>query len=366
MNILFYFPTNKRSNSMETVMEELSNKGHRVFLLGTERKGEIHTHAESKGIETQVYTPVRGNSVIFHLRHILFLRKFVRKNRIDLVYSHTQPVNFYSVFAQFFSRARFIICRHHTDYIMKGTNRNAKLFDRVINTLGREFIVPSQKAVDQMVNHEHVDPTKIRKINLAYRFEDFPTPSESEVNSIREQYKAKMLLVTVSRFISCKRYSLLVEGVNELLKEGMDLKLLILGDGPLEHEIKEQVSELGLTEKIYFLGFRQNVMDYLKAASVVVHISESEASNSVIKESGFLEKLVIACEGVGDFNEYVENGRNGFLISRENPLPGMISALKNIDQDPERYSSYGKELKEAVMENFSVEHIIHEYDRDLE
>src|SRR5690606_11812436 len=100
--------------------------------------------------------------------------------------------------------------------------------------------------------------------------------------------------------------------------KNIDVKLLSLGNGPLEDDLKAQVKELRLENNVFFIGFTRDVINYMAAADVVVHTSDSEASNSVIKEAGILEKLIIACADVGDFDDYIENGKNGFLISKEN------------------------------------------------
>lgn len=342
-------------------MEEFAKMGHCVHLLSQEPKGDIHATVEKSGVKTEAFVPARSSSIVFYSKHIRYLIKYVRNNNIDLVYSHTQPANIVAVFAQAFSPARFIICRHHSDYIMKGTNKNAKLFDSIINKLGKEFIVPSKKVYQQITEVEGVPPTKVRLINYAYRFENYPKPNDEALFALSRDFPCDLRLVTVSRFIPCKRYSLLIDTIKTLVDKNVSVKLLILGNGPLEDDLKAQVKELRLENNVFFIGFTRDVINYMAAADVVVHTSDSEASNSVIKEAGILEKTIIACADVGDFDDYIENGKNGFLISKENTQAELTALLIEIAKDKSRYDHFGPALKKSVLEHFSVENVIDEY-----
>ncbi|NEN23416.1 glycosyltransferase [Cryomorpha ignava] len=361
MNILFYFPSSQNSNSLETLMEEFSKMGHKVHLLSQEPKGDIQAVVEKSGVKTDSFVLPKSSSFVFYIKHIRYLTKYVKKNKIDLVYAHTQPANIIAVFAQYFSTARFIICRHHSDYIMNGTNRNAKIFDKIINRLGKEFIVPSKKVFHQLTEVEGVNPSKVRLINYAYRFENYPEPKIESLFAISRDFPCSLRLVTVSRFIPCKRYGLLISVIKALVDKQLDVKLLILGGGPLEPELKAQVKDLELERHVFFIGFTREAITYMAAADVVVHTSDSEASNSVIKEAGILEKLIIACADVGDFDDYIENGENGFLISKENTEQELTELLLKIYDDKSKYNHFGPALKKSVYKHFYVENVIDKY-----
>lgn len=361
MHILFYFPTSESSVSLETLMEEFSKMGHTVHLVGWEAKGPIHQRVEAFGVKTDVNQVDPSSSLLFYWKHFLFLVRYIKSNQIDIVYSHTQPVNFISVFAQYFSKTKFYICRHHSDYIMKGANRNAKLFDRIINRLGRRFIVPSKKVYHQLVDVEGVSKKEVRLINYAYRFENYPELDQVRIDTIREEANTELLLCTVSRFIPCKRYDVLIRCVKDLIDEGLSLKLLILGNGPLEKDSRNLVQELGLENQVVFVGFTREVLNYMATADLIVHLSDSEASNSVVKEAGLLEKRVAVCEDVGDFDDYIQDEVEGFKLNKEYPSKDLKRVLRKLGQKSDSYADMGKNLKESVLKNFSVENVIGAY-----
>lgn len=366
MRILFYFPTSESSVSLETLMEEFAHLGHEVHLLGWESKGPIHERVEEFGVKTEVNQVEAKSSLGFYLSHLRFLTKFIQSNQIDLVYSHTQPVSFISVFAQYFTNAKFYICRHHSDYIMKGSNRNAKLFDKIINRLGRRFIVPSKKVYHQLVEVEGVKNKEVRLINYAYRFENYPDLDQVRIEEIRKEFSTDLLLCTVSRFIPCKRYDVLIRCIKDLVVEGLNLKLLILGNGPLEKDCRELVQELAIEKQVIFVGFTREVLNYMATSDLIVHFSDSEASNSVVKEAGLLEKRVAVCADVGDFDDYIQDEVEGFKLDKENPSDDFKKVVKKLTQDADHFSEMGKNLKASVLENFSVENVIGSYSEVLQ
>jgi glycosyltransferase involved in cell wall biosynthesis len=343
-------------------MIAFQKQGHQVYLLTLCEEGELHEQVKRFGVRTSAYVVERKNPLFFYTMHFLHLISFVRKNKCDIVYSHIQQANFISCFAQYFSKARFILCRHHSDYAFKGSNYNQKLFDRIINFFGKEFIVPSKKVYDQMVEVENVSPQKVHTIPYAYNFDEYEKPESVTVNRIKEKYKCSLLLLVIARLIPEKRHYLIFRVLNNLIKKGYDIKLIVLGDGTEKKRLENFIENNGLQQNILLLGHTADIMNYIAACDISVLISESEASNSVIKESGLQKKPVVVCRSVGDFDEYIKNNVNGFVIDKNDPAPELERLLDDIYHNKIEIVSKGENLYKAVIENFSIDSIIHQYD----
>lgn len=362
MNILFYYPDKERAVSLSSLMISFKKQGHKVFLLTHSKKGDLHQMVEKEGVSTFNYFVTRRPSLIFFVKHIFYLISFTKKNKIDLVYSHIQVANFISCIARFFSPSKFIFCRHHSDCAFVDNNRNEKIMDKIINYLGTEFIVPSDKVYEQMVKKELVGK-KIHVIRYAYIFEEYPQPDPVAVSQIREKYKCKLLLIKIARLIPEKRHIILFETVNKLVKNGADVKLIVLSEGSERTNLENFIERNGLQDRIFLLGFKRDVMNFISAADLVIHISETEASNSLVKEAGLLEKPVLVCNDVGDFDEYMENNRNGFVISKKNPAPDLQVLLERIYSKETDLTYLGKQLHKTVRELFSIGNILHKYNQ---
>lgn len=362
MNILFYYPSNKRTISIESVIIGFKNQGHHVILLTQSEESELHEELRKNSINFSTYVIEKNNALIYYFKHLLFLIKFCRINKIDIVYSHLQQANIISVFAQFFCNSRFYICRHHSNVSGSDKNFNQSLFDKLINRFSKLIIVPSKMVYKQVNEVEGVSNNKIKLINYGYDFNKYPSPNIIEVEKIKNEFKSELLLVKIARLVPGKRYNILFSVINKLVNEGMDIKLLVISGGPLFQELEEYIKVNHLENNIYLLGEKSNVIDYLCASDVVPLLSEAEASNSVIKEAGLVSKCVIVCKGVGDFEDYIVDGDSGFLIDKENPTSDLLKHLSDIYSQKVDIKRLGNKLHESVLENFSIENVIEKYD----
>lgn len=363
MNILFYYPSNKRTISIESLIIGFHRQGHHVNLLTQSDRAELHQELKKDDIKTYTYVIKKNNSLLYYLKHLFFLINFCKKNNIDIVYSHLQQANIISVFAQFFCKSRFYICRHHSSVSGSDKNINQSLFDKIINVLSKKMIVPSQMVYKQVHEIEKVNANKLMLINYGYDFSKYPLPNHDEVNKIKSEFNCNLLLVKIARLVPGKRYDILFSVINKLVKENkMDIKLLAISDGPLKNDFKNYVKENQLENNIFLVGEKSNVIDYLYAADVIPLLSEAEASNSVIKEAGLVNKCVIVCKGVGDFEDYIINEHSGLLMDKNNPTPDLINYLSDIYIKKINIENLGLNLHKSIIENFSIDNVIQKYD----
>jgi glycosyltransferase involved in cell wall biosynthesis len=362
MNILFNFPSNKRAVSIESLAEAFINKGHKVFFYSQEVRGPLHEFIEKFGVISFFNVLEKKSSLVFYLRHAFALAKYIRKHKISLVFSHTQVANIAAVFAQYFCKTRMIICRHHSDTAFINKNFNERMLDRIINRLGHEFIVPCKKVFDQMVT-EGVKSEKIKLIYYGYNFGYYELPSRDHVITIKNMYSCNLLLVKAARYIVEKRHMVLFGLIKKLVDDGFNIKCLALSDGPERKNFENFIAENNLQQHIYLLGFRNDILAYLSAADLVIHLSSSEASNNLVKEVGLLEKPVVVCNDVGDFDDYLVNNVNAFVINKDLPGGELEEILRKIYNQKELLGYLGNNLNKKVLETFSIEKVIHEYDK---
>ena len=364
MNILFNFPSNKRAVSIESLAEAFINKGHSVFFYSQESKGPLHEFIEKFGVINFFNVLEKKSAIIFYLKHALALSRYIRKNKIDLVFSHTQVANVPAVFAQYFCKTRMIICRHHSDTAIINKNFNERMLDRVINLLGREYIAPCKKVFDQMVT-EGVKPEKIRLIYYGYNFDYYALPKREQIDAVKKNYPCDLLIVKAARYIVEKRHIILFRLIKKLVAEGYNIKCLALSDGPERKILEQYIKENNLQQHIFLLGFRNDILTYLAAADLIVHLSSSEASNNLIKEAGLLNKTVVVCNDVGDFDDYLVNGQNAFIVNKEFPDNDLEEMVRKVYKENGDLENLGINLHDKIFEVFSIEKVMPYYDEYL-
>ncbi len=337
------------------------NQGHLVYSLIQKEGFLIHDFLESRGIKTQSFIVHNSRGWRQNWRHLLFLIRFCKLKRVDIVYSHLEPANFIAAMAQFFIHAKVILCRHHGDQY-RLLNRDKDWSYLLTYWLARHIIVFSDRTRDYMIQEESIRANRITHINLAYDFSLYPEVRPDQVEILKQEYRADMLLITVGSFLPLKRPETSIHLVKSLRNRGIDVKLILLGSGELEHSLKELAQELGLSDCIFFPGYVQNVLEYMAASTFVIHPSISEASCVCVKEAGIVRRPVIVCRGVGDFDDYILNGENGFLVSKDNFTAEASEILQRYLSDRSLLSRIGENLRAVVVRRFGIEGILPYYD----
>ncbi|HEU5145921.1 MAG TPA: glycosyltransferase family 4 protein [Chryseosolibacter sp.] len=363
MNILVYQPYNQIVVYIESIAEQFVLDGHQVYFLSHDEPGATHENLQKIGCQTGSIRIRNRLPIIHQIERMLRLVSFCKKNNIDVVYSHFQESNIVGVFAQFFVRAKFVITRHHSDSTFLESHRRQRFADKIINRLAKWYIAPSQKVYDQIVNVEGTNSKKVKLIRYGYNFQNFRKVDAVIAAGIRASFPADLLLVKAARFIPAKRHRALIDAMRTIISKGHNVKLLLMGKGPLEDDLKKYVRDSGLDNNIFFLGFKLNIMDYYSAADLVVHFSISEASNSAIKEAAITNTAVAVCRDVGDFDDYIVRGRNGFTIEKQNPGAHFVSLVDAIIEKNFDLEMMGKALHQDVLTMFDVRNVVEEYRR---
>ncbi len=360
MNILLYYQNPHHTVFIESLVEAFVEKGHTVYFLTTCEEGILHSKMKAFGAQIETIV-LKGNKLSYHIKHWLYLIKFCKKNKIDVVYSHLQFVNLVAVFAQYFINAKVFPCRHHANDVLLRGNKNALLMDKLINRFAKKIIVVSAAVKNHMIEHEGINEKKITVIPLGYNFELYDKPNIQEVNKIKEQMNCKFLLIVIGRMNLNKRHIVALEVLNKLVKENFDIKMLLLDEGPEKENLKTYISQNNLAEKVLFTGFLANTMNYVEASDLLLQPSISEASNQVVKESGILKKTSIVCKHVGDFDEYILHKQNGFLVSKDDTANEMYTLVKEYYHKKDELEKMGANLKFIVHQKFNIQNISTSY-----
>ncbi len=143
------------------------------------------------------------------------------------------------------------------------------------------------------------------------------------LNAIYQPISDKPQLVCVGRLCEQKGQLLLVEAAGQLAAEGLEFKLVLVGDGPLRSQIEALIVRLGIEDKIEITGWASSseVQQHILASRAMVLPSFAEGLPVVIMEALALGRPVISTYVAG-IPELVEPGVCGWLVS-----PGSVESL---------------------------------------
>ncbi|MBR9832944.1 glycosyltransferase family 4 protein [bacterium] len=356
--ILFYYPSNKRSVQIETTLIELKKLGNKIILLTTCEEGALHEQLKKHNI-AHFSNPVNSSGINYYLSQIVFLVKFSKKNKVDFIFGNLQHANLIAVIAQYFTKAKVIAFRHHFKFsrgnfgIPLKINKNELLFDKIINRLAKLIIVPSKGVYEGILNHENINASKLMIIPYLYDFSQYGKPDANRVQEIKDIYQGRFRIIMVARLVPFKRHSLMLPIFKKLIDKGLEIQVLILDEGPEKETIAKFIAENKIEKHVHLIGYTKEFLNYMEACDLLVHPSITEASNNVVKEIGLLKKAVAVCRNVGDFDEYIQDEENGFLLDIENPQIEVERIIESLYKNPELGKKMGEKLYETIKSKFS-------------
>jgi glycosyltransferase involved in cell wall biosynthesis len=348
---------------MESIILYFKEKGYNVYFLTLCEKGIIHEKLKDNGVQIIEFNRLE-TGIFKYFFWVRFLINFCKKNDIHFIHSHLQISNFVSSIASYFIKSKVFTVRHNSDVIFLSGSKKEKMMEKIINALSNYIIAISDKVKQQLINVENVNQRKVFRINNGYDFSKYQelSLSENEYLSIRDKYNAQHLIVSPGRLIDTKRHEISIEAIKRLVEKGVDVKMIILGEGPLQTKLTNLIKQKQLQNHVFLLGYQPNISDYIKASNSIVLLSESEASSNTIKEAGYFKKTVIVCENVGDFDDYVLHNINGFIISKKAPLFPFIATIESIINDPQSSIILGENLYNTIMVEFDIKIIGPKYE----
>ncbi|WP_390564301.1 glycosyltransferase, partial [Staphylococcus pseudintermedius] len=161
-------------------------------------------------------------------------------------------------------------------------------------------------------------------------------------------------IVSVGRLSPEKGFDLLIKAVAELAPKYPQLKLYILGDGPLKGTLKSLVEQLGIQNHVYFLGQRRNPFFIVKRADVFALTSHYEGQSMVILEALTVGTHVLASDIIA--NRYVlEDEKYGMLVEKNEVdiAKGLEQFINGTNKDYAKFDAVAYN-EETIQEFYSL------------
>jgi L-malate glycosyltransferase len=133
-------------------------------------------------------------------------------------------------------------------------------------------------------------------------------------------------ILHVGGFMPEKNHRGLIRIFSKLVQEIPNTKLLLIGEGKLKKEIEALVTQMQLSQKVFFLGRRSDVQQIMPCCQVLVLPSLIEGLPGVILES-FVNKLPVIAYNIGGIKEIVIDKKTGWLVAK-NDETKFLEAIK--------------------------------------
>lgn len=252
------------------------------FLVHRNEKGQYDDEIKSLGGRIYRVFPV---SPLHLIKYYSSLNKFFSKHgsKYNIVHSHLDALSapVLKIAKKYGIKNR--IAHSHTNNFDKDFKLPIRyIAKKFIKFYATEFAGCSQDAIDFMFGRCKNSTIIPNAINLSkYKFD------EKKRNKIRKEFNLEknFVLGHVGRFDDVKNHTFLADIFYEVQKKQPNSRLMLVGEGELKEKIYEKFNNLGIKDKVLFLGSRNDVPDLMQSMDVFVLPSKYEGLGIVLVEA---------------------------------------------------------------------------------
>lgn len=224
-------------------------------------------------------------------------------------------------------------------------------------TVQTEFL---RRVVEQL----GAPPEKIVKIPTTIAFETIP-----QKDSIAQEASSQRLeLLTVARLIELKGIRYAIAAVRELVVRGFDVHYTVVGEGPLDVELRAHAKKMGIGDRVTFLGrlaqrevYRQMARsDLFLMPGIVDEEGGCEAMGLVNLEAQVVGLPVIASR-VGGMPETLAPEGSGVLVEPGN-VDALVDAVVDLINRRDEWPAMVERGRRHAWEHFSIERVAQQFD----
>lgn len=286
----------------------LANAGYDVVLLSCWNQGIPFFPLDEKvNVQYLLNPKTEGKLYWTYVYPIMKLHRFIVRNHIDIMIDIDTELARYTSYAIQGTSCKQISWEHFNYWTMLKLNEKKRFTaKKLIKRYASKLIVLTEEDRTKHISEYHLP-------------EDFvvtmPNPCMSEVTA-DYNFRCKTFLA-MGRLSPQKKISALLDAWALIQDKCPDWKLLIVGKGELEAELKGQAFRLNL-RRVMFVGHTSRVEDYYLNASCLVLSSEYEGFPMVILEAQSYGLPVISFDCKTGPRDLIQDGGNGYLIEDGN------------------------------------------------
>jgi N-acetyl-alpha-D-glucosaminyl L-malate synthase BshA len=290
------------------------------------------------------------------------LAAVAKEKKIEVMHAHQYTPFFYSALAKAWGGANYkLILTEHGRHFPDAVSFKRRLANRWVLSRYLDAInACCQFSATALASNDGFTTLPIEVIENGIEWERYQTHSNKTTLRASLGLDANRKYVAcVARFHPIKDHTSLLQGYSQVAKQRTDADLLLIGDGPRREELQTLVQQLGIQNRVQFLGVRSDVADLLQAVDVFALTSLCEAASLTLLEA-MAAGLPVVVTDVGGNPEIVRQENEGLLVPRQDAT-AIGNALIRILSDATLANRMGQAGKQRVKETYSLERTIERY-----
>jgi glycosyltransferase involved in cell wall biosynthesis len=313
---------------------------------------EYFNGLKSKGVNVKPLHIRNDVDLIF----LMQLYKIIKKEKYAMVHTHLIHGDLFGTFSAHFAGVPIIVSSKHGCDL----HYSPKLYrlHGVLSPWVKKVITISQSLQDYCNKKEGMPLDKMTTIYYGLDTDGLIKKAEQHPfdRATLGLGPEHFIITFVARFVPFKGHKFLLNAMPEIVEKYPNVRLLLMGEGPLRPEMERMAADLKLENHIMFLGFRNDVPGILRDCQLSVSPTTGEGFGLGIAEAMIQNVAVVATDSMAA-TEYIENERSGVLVPPSDPA-ALRDAIMNLMGNPELRSRLAEAGRKTILERFTVEAMV--------
>jgi glycosyltransferase involved in cell wall biosynthesis len=245
----------------------------------------------------------------------------------------------------------------------RGARILVHLHSRILEAQGSEPVNPNIQAADFVVATSRAVAERVKSKNVGVVYPGVTTNGSLSKKRACQAGNTK-IVGTAGRLVPVKGIVHLIHAIHLLRSRIPDVRLEIAGSGPEEPALRRVVQQLGLNDRVTFLGWQTDLAPLFERWDVFAMPSIEEAFGIAALEA-MAAGLPVVATNVGGVPELVEHGKTGWLVPPGDPV-ALSERLTALLVDPQQQRLMGAAGRRRAEEKFSQRRMVSEVEHIYE
>ena len=165
-------------------------------------------------------------------------------------------------------------------------------------------------------------------------------------------------ILGIGYLLPVKRWERLLRAAHRLRQRGINFTIKIAGDGPLRADLEKEARDLGVGDRVHFLGHITNISSLLAESSFVVHTADAEGCPNAVMEAMASGRAVVATDA-GDIRYLIDDGKSGFVVPSDDS-EALVDRIGKLIEDSELRNGMGRSARAKAEQQFRLRNLVDE------
>ena len=239
----------------------------------------------------------------------------------------------------------------------------AAAFAAIERQLGRHtdaIVAISPRIRDDIVQEHRIGrPDQVRVVPLGFELGRFASLDGTGRRAARIELglpAGGRVVTTVGRLVPIKQQWLFLEMAARVAARALDGMFLLAGDGPLRHDLERRASDLGMDDRVRFLGWRSDLPRLYAASDVFVLTSGNEGTPVALIEAMAAGVASVSTD-VGGVRDVITGPETGALVTSGN-VEALVEAVSSLLTSKRAREAMGMGGRASVLDRFGFDRLV--------